>query len=940
MDNTAFGRSKITILRVILWIAIFAVSGLGILLHTSKSKVNIYDPISLRVSVIIISIALLIATYRFDMTKKSLDNSWLFVVSLYCSWTLYLTFLNSLHTFFFGLSAIFIASTLGFQNRKHTRNFVILFAAATFLVVYLSDNSLEAQTLFAFKFLVLAAITFFISDTFTKAQERLVHTNSYLEVLLDNSVPCILFDENGDIVKYNQEAIKHVKENMKEDITTMNSFVESLPEHNKADFRKGFKKALKGERVEIVDRTNNLSAKGYHWLHIKYLPVQYEGGRGVIFSVQDITSSKEREQALIEQNTFIKQLVDSSPFGVFSYDVKSDGITWVNQNLFHKFGYQEAGFKGEDVLTICHYQDQKEYQNTILSATIFETLGSEETDEIASRIYTKDGNWAWIQSRAKILSKNSDGTVRETLVFYQDITKKKKQELQLARLSMVASSSKDSVIITNKEGSIEWVNNGFTKMTGYASNDVIGKEAISLFQGPNVNNDTIIKIQKQILAGKNFALNTLNYRKNGATFWNETSIQFIRDEKGNVTGYFARQIDITEKKAIWENIQKSEHEFRSLFEKSPIGMIIINLEGTILQANKGFSNLLGYDEKELLDADALKLLHLDDQEDSKIQDVSLLKGQISLVEMERRYIHKKGHTIQVIAHIILLKDYEGSPETFFVQLLDITAIKKSQELLSVKNQELEKANKELDSIIYSAAHDLRAPLTSVLGLVDLSTDENEVDVLQHHIEMIGRSVTKLDGFVTDIVLYSRNTRAELKFSDVNLKEVIEEIFEQHAFIKNAKQISQIFDLKVNNAEAFCTDFFRLNVIFNNLIGNAIRYHDLKKEAPTIKVVAEINEKMAVIKVIDNGFGIDKKFQNRVFEMFFRASNASAGTGLGLYIVKEAVKKIGGKISLQSEIGKGTTFEVHIPNQQQFIIPKKKKSDFNTGFDSKDFRPTI
>jgi len=234
--------------------------------------------------------------------------------------------------------------------------------------------------------------------------------------------------------------------------------------------------------------------------------------------------------------------------------------------------------------------------------------------------------------------------------------------------------------------------------------------------------------------------------------------------------------------------------------------------------------------------------------------------------------------------------------------------------LNQQNKELEQANRELDRFVYSVSHDLSAPLRSILGLVNISRLEDNQEDLKFYINKIESSVNKLDNFINEILDYSRNERQEIAHEDLNLGELCHEILDNLKFQENYNSIS--VDLSGIEKEPIHTDKMRLKIILNNLLSNAIKFQAgmLGRES-FIRIKSRKTEEKYVIEVEDNGEGIKPSVKNRIFEMFFRGTQRSGGSGLGLYIAREAAEKIDGTISVDSEYGKGTVFRIELKKMQ-------------------------
>ena len=226
-----------------------------------------------------------------------------------------------------------------------------------------------------------------------------------------------------------------------------------------------------------------------------------------------------------------------------------------------------------------------------------------------------------------------------------------------------------------------------------------------------------------------------------------------------------------------------------------------------------------------------------------------------------------------------------------------------------KNRELHKLNAELDSFVYSVSHDLRAPLASILGLISVSKIDNDGKNLNMYLDKIETSVHKLDGFIKEIISYSRNVRMEVVPEPINLREMVDETLASLSYMNTDNAIEVTVESKED--PILHTDRTRLQVILNNIISNAYRYSKQYINDAFINIrITVINEKATII-VEDNGIGIKNDQQKKIFEMFYRASETSNGSGLGLYIARESADKIDGKISVESEYQKGSTFTVSL-----------------------------
>lgn len=260
--------------------------------------------------------------------------------------------------------------------------------------------------------------------------------------------------------------------------------------------------------------------------------------------------------------------------------------------------------------------------------------------------------------------------------------------------------------------------------------------------------------------------------------------------------------------------------------------------------------------------------------------------------------------------------------------------KEAEQALRAQNEMLVKINQELDSFVYSVSHNLRAPLMSVLGLTrlvnaEITSNNSNAQDIQKYFEMIEHSISKLDETLKEILDYSRNARSEVQIEKVDIEGLIQDGFERHKFLDGFNDMER--KLFVNQKSEFYSDPRRLATIMNNLISNAIKYRDPKKKS-IILIDVEITDVMATIIFRDNGIGIPEKMLSKIFNMFFRATDRSEGAGLGLYIVKETIDKLGGNVSTESVLGAGTTFQMQIPNHsEREWIDSLRRQNVEQGF---------
>jgi signal transduction histidine kinase len=253
-------------------------------------------------------------------------------------------------------------------------------------------------------------------------------------------------------------------------------------------------------------------------------------------------------------------------------------------------------------------------------------------------------------------------------------------------------------------------------------------------------------------------------------------------------------------------------------------------------------------------------------------------------------------------------DLFGAVDLLLISLMGMSMV---MWFLEDERQKLNEENKELDNFLSSASHDLRTPIASILGLTYLGRIELEEEKARTFMNIIEERTKKLDLVISDILNLSRSKKIAVKVEELDLRQLIEETIADIRFNKGASSISLDYD--AHPSHTFTSDYNQMKIILNNLMGNAVKYHNLNQPNPFIRVTFKRDKHTVEIAVEDNGRGISKDNVPKIFDMFYRGSDDTDGTGLGLYIVKEALNKIKGIIFVDSELGKGSKFRIVLEN---------------------------
>lgn len=386
-----------------------------------------------------------------------------------------------------------------------------------------------------------------------------------------------------------------------------------------------------------------------------------------------------------------------------------------------------------------------------------------------------------------------------------------------------------------------------------------------------------------------------------------TAVQFLIRKNAQTENSLLQEHQQLER--LSNDLEKSNVRFERAVKATKAGIYEWNIETGDLYLSPQWRQLLGYGDEQEIDYDFfLGMVHPEDvQKTTKSFESATMRG--GAYQNELRLKKADGTYCWFLDSGIVQKTM-NRPSLAVGSIIDINNRKVAETEIINQNIALQKANDELDRFVYSASHDLRAPLSTLLGLIELMRMSTNPQEYQEYFDLMTKRINDMEGFIAEVTDYSRNTRLELTFREVNLAKVIEDLI--YSFETIAEQAKVGIETKIEPDLVLVTDETRLRVVLNNLLANAIKYAYSKREKKFVRIKADKSDNKVTISIEDNGMGIADEFKDKVFDMFFRASEDSTGSGLGLYIVKETLDKLNGEISFTTEVRKGTTFIVTLP----------------------------
>jgi PAS domain S-box-containing protein len=428
-----------------------------------------------------------------------------------------------------------------------------------------------------------------------------------------------------------------------------------------------------------------------------------------------------------------------------------------------------------------------------------------------------------------------------------------------------------------------------------------------------------------------FGLHQCSY----ARVWTETEIKLFRDFGQHISESLGLFLSL-------EKLQEDENQqFRNYFESALVGLAITSLEKGWIYANKCVCEMLGYSQEELQKLTWNDLTYPDDLDACMVQFKRLLAGEFNSYTMDKRFIKKNGSIIDVFLSVTAhYKNYEtGAIDYIVVTFQDITARKRAEKELQIAKEAAESANRAKSEFLANMSHEIRTPLNAVIGFSDILaakvTDEKHKGYL-NSIQTAGKSLLTLINDILDLSKIEAG-KLEIKSEPVNPQIIFTELQQIFSLKIAEKHLEFIIEIDDSLPTSLCLDETRLRQVLLNLIGNAVKFTEsgyIKLCAHQIDTENDHSKVDLLIAVVDSGIGIPLDQQNLIFESFKQQDGQSTrkygGTGLGLAITKRLVEMMNGNISVDSEPGKGSCFEialheVKIANTKPAVMPDKELS---------------
>lgn len=496
--------------------------------------------------------------------------------------------------------------------------------------------------------------------------------------------------------------------------------------------------------------------------------------------------------------------------------------------------------------------------------------------------------------------------------------------------SLILQYLYDAVIVTDLNFCITSWNHSAEKIYGYSQSEAIGKSTLEILKTELSPEERQRSIQDLNSTGY-WLGEVIQVAKNGQRLNIRSAVSFLKDKTGKTIGVIANNRDVTKEKEIQNQLEESEKRFRSSFDNAGSGMCLQDMEGRFLKVNQKFCSMLGYEEADLLGNLSSRFAYPDDVPVAQEKRSSILRGDLSDVVFEKRYLRKDGSLLYAEVYSSLVRDGNGTPNYFVTQHIDITKRKKVEEQLIKAKIEAERANEAKSQFVANMSHEIRTPLNGVIGYNQLLLSTNLSLLQSEYAKKAMSSAHGLLGIINDILDISKIEagKIELHPQFTPLILLVEDCLSLLKWKANEKQIYIKMENESDLPKYVKVDSVRLRQILINLLGNAVKFTEAG--GVSLKIVTFKSLKSDHIglrfSIEDTGIGIAEESIPFLFESFWQEESSSTrrfgGTGLGLKITKSLLELMNGSISVSSKLGKGSTFsfelEVEYENTNQETV---------------------
>ncbi len=609
----------------------------------------------------------------------------------------------------------------------------------------------------------------------------------------------------------------------------------------------------------------------------------------------------------------VELVLDTMPQIVWTADADGD-LIYLNQHWYdytgeHRAALPHAGKAGDLLAAPLHPDDGRRqldrWQAYLAAGHVF---------ELEVRVKrASDGAYRWHLNRGAPI-RNQAGAITRWVGTATDIHDHKVMEAALAereaRLTAMFEQTVVGIVLADLDLKLTYANEQYCRILGRSRAEVRALNMRDITHPDDLDNN-LRQLREAKESGTPFSIEKRYFKPDGSIVWVVNNVSLIRDRAGTPLYYMGVCQDITARRQAEEALQESEERFRTMAEASSVLIAQTGPDGNAVYFNREWLRLTGRTMEELINYGWADLLHPEDREGF----VEAFHAAFRNREVLKREFRLRSHQGEYRWQLAVVSPRLGPNGTYAGHIsscVDITDLKAAEQALALKNAQLTAINNDLDNFVYTASHDLKAPIYNIEGLMkvlirSIPPESLQTERVEHTTRMILESVERFKRTIGDLTEISKlQKEANLPVTPVSVEQTIGEVMLD---LKPAIEASGAH-VEVDVAGLPTIDFSEKNLrsVVYNLLSNAIKYRSPDR-SPRVRIYGKQTGPYQVLSVEDNGLGIDltQDRQEKLFAMFKRLHNHVEGTGVGLYMVKKIMENAGGKIEVESKAGVGSTF---------------------------------
>jgi two-component system, sensor histidine kinase and response regulator len=624
---------------------------------------------------------------------------------------------------------------------------------------------------------------------------------------------------------------------------------------------------------------------------------------------------KRAERRSLELASIVKSFGDA----IISKSLDGVITTW-NAGAEKLFGYTAEEVLGRPV-TLLFAPEHRDEESRILEVI----NRGEQITHFETERARKDGSRVPVSLSVSPVV-DAGGKVVGVATIASDITERRRtaEEMQQRvresaeaeeRMRSVVNHVADGIITIDDLGTVTTFNPAAERIFGYAAQEVIGQNIKMVMPEPyHSQHDGYLGNYLRTGQAKIIGIGreVVGRRKDGFTFPLDLAVNMFRLGQGR---YFTGIVrDITERKRAEEALRESEERFRGTFENAAVGIAHEDLAGRFMRFNKRFCEILGYSPSELVGKTLSEVTYPEDLADDLAKFDALTRGESSRYAMEKRFIRKDGALVWAHVTVSLQVEAPGKPNYCIKIIQDVSDRKRLDEELQQAKEAAETASRAKSEFLASMSHEIRTPMNGVFGMLDLALDTDLEPEQRHYLERARSSADLLLRVINDILDFSKIEagRLDLEPAAFSLRECLGEAIKAFGPRAHRKELELALHVRPDTPDGVVGDALRLGQVLTNLLGNAIKFTDRGEVVLKVGVESVTEAQLCLhFAVTDTGPGIPPDKQSVIFGAFAQADSSMArrfgGTGLGLAISARLVELMGGRIWVESVVGKGSTF---------------------------------